>query len=214
MTYTAIDPASIVSGGTISRSTFGLVTASNFADHETRIGNNESDIRTSSNALTVVRDTAGRRYHAATTQLVSNSTAWVVHPFDTSNGTESGYTYSAGVFTMSFTGWITMVAHLVGTVGTDTGYYIESCFAKNSSGSPGTNEKFSLDKQGIGTSGQNVVSQLHAARIPVTAGDQLSVFIRANVAGAAKTYAPSNSSDASGTIAQTKPTNISIHRVA
>jgi len=216
LTFTSINPATaVISGGAISASAFGDLVCSNFDDHQTRIVANESDIRTASNALTVIRDTAGRRYHAATTQLISNSAAWVAHPFDTANGTETGYTYSSGIFTIAATGYYDIKVCLCGLIGSDTGYYIQSCLAINSAGAPGTNEKWDNDAQGVGTSSQVVLSRLFAKRVPITAGQGFSVFIRANIAGTLKTYAPTNMpSPGSETIAQAKPTNISVARVA
>jgi hypothetical protein len=105
VTFTSIDPASIVSGGTISRATFGLRAASNFDDHETRILANESDIRTAANALTVVRDTMGRWYSTSNNTTGTKLTSEIGLSSWTATGdTPSGITVSGDTFTIASAG--------------------------------------------------------------------------------------------------------------
>jgi hypothetical protein len=215
VTFTSINPnTAVISGGTISKSAFGNLVCSNFDDHETRIAANESDVRGASNALTVVRDTGGRRWHSGSSTLISNSTTPVVHPFDSiESASETGYTYSGGIFTIASTGLYDIEANLCGAVSTDTGYYIQAFIAINSSGSPGTNLRWAYSSVGIGTSGQKLISVLYAKRVAISVGQGFSVWIRADIAGTAKTYTPAAPPDGLATIAQAHPTNISIQRV-
>lgn len=112
MTYTAIDKSTqVISGGTISKSGFGDPVCDNFADHETRILANESDIRTASNAVTVVRDTQGRWYSTSNNTTGTKITSEVGLSSWTATGdTPSGISVSGDTFTIASAGRYSITA--------------------------------------------------------------------------------------------------------
>lgn len=112
MTFTSINPATaVISGGTISSSAFGDPVCSNFDDHETRIVANEADIRTSSNGLTVVRDTMGRWYSTSNNTSGTKITSEIGLSSWTATGdTPSGITVSGDTFTVATAGRYSITA--------------------------------------------------------------------------------------------------------
>lgn len=106
MTFTHIDKSTaVISGGTISKAAFGDLVCDNFDDHETRITANESDIRTSGNALTVVRDTQGRWYSTSNNTSGTKITSEIGLSSWTATGdTPSGVSVSSDTFTIASAG--------------------------------------------------------------------------------------------------------------
>jgi hypothetical protein len=213
MTFTPISAGAIVSGGTISKSAFGDLVRLNFDDHEARLAAAESGLT----AVSGIQVAGGRRWHSGSAILIPNGQAAgvpSVHPFDTVETTEGGYSYSAGVFTIGSTGVYDLVMNCCGVVSSTTGYYVQGYISKVSAGSP-TGARWGYAAIGIGTSGQRTFLTCVARDVALTAGDTVAGFVNLDIAATATAfYTPSVPVAPAGlTIATVHPSNFAIQRV-
>lgn len=166
--------------------------------------------------LETISNTAGRRWHASTTAVIAQAAGTVaantpvVHPFDTVETTEVGYTYSAGVFTVTNAGVYDLVANLCGTPGTTTGSYVRA-FISLISGGASTGARWGCNSTGIGSSGQIFQLPLVAQAVTLGAGATLAVFVVLDAANTT-TFGWVPTTPPGTTLATVHPTNFAITR--